>query len=300
MMGLRPTKLDENGVGADSVLWSLRSPEGTCRTMRRASQIPQNGVCASQDFFIGSTIRVDNHLDTMLGRIRKIHFVGMGGIGMSGIAEILLGLGFAVSGSDLKATPVTERLEALGARFSAGHAAENVGEAEVVVVSSAVAADNPEWREAHRRSIPVIPRAEMLAELMRPKFSVAVAGAHGKTTVSSMIAVMLMEAGLDPTAVIGARLDVFDSSARLGKGELMVVEADESDRSFLYLFPAIAVLTNIDREHLDHYRDLEDIASAFLAFASKVPFYGAVVACTDAPWGDRIQTPFGRTCGAGS
>jgi UDP-N-acetylmuramate--alanine ligase len=226
----------------------------------------------------------------MLGRVSKIHFVGLGGIGMSGIAEILLGLGFAVSGSDLKATPVTERLAALGARFFAGHAAENVGDAEVVVVSSAVATDNPELREARRRSIPVIPRAEMLAELMRPRFSVAVAGAHGKTTVSSMIAVMLMEAGRDPTAVIGARLDVFDSSARLGKGELMVVEADESDRSFLYLFPAIAVVTNIDREHLDHYRDLEDIASTFLAFANKVPFYGAVVACTDAPWGDQFNT----------
>jgi len=187
----------------------------------------------------------------MLGKIRKVHFVGIGGIGMSGIAEVLVNLGYAVSGSDLKHTPVTERLAALGARVSEGHAAERVGDAQVVVISTAVAADNPEVLEAQRLQIPVIPRAEMLAELMRLKFNVAVAGAHGKTTVTSMVAVMLAEAGLDPTAVIGGRLDVFGSSARLGKGELMVVEADESDRSFLYLLPSIAVVTNIDREHLD-------------------------------------------------
>ena len=198
----------------------------------------------------------------MLGRIRRIHFVGIGGIGMSGIAEVLLNLGFTVSGSDLKATPVTERLSKLGARISEGHAARNLLDAQVVVVSSAVPPDNPEVQEAQRLQIPVIPRAEMLAELMRLKFCVAVAGAHGKTTVTSMIAVMLTQAGLDPTAVIGGRLDVFASSARLGKGELMVVEADESDRSFLYLPPSIAVITNIDREHLDHYRDLDEITSA--------------------------------------
>jgi UDP-N-acetylmuramate--alanine ligase len=225
----------------------------------------------------------------MLGKIRKIHFVGIGGIGMSGIAEVLLNLGFTVSGSDLKATPVTDRLSKLGARVFEGHAASHLGDAQVVVISSAVPPDNPEVLEAHRRQIPVIPRAEMLAELMRLKFCIAVAGAHGKTTVTSMIAVMLTHAGLDPTAVIGGRLDVFASSARLGKGELMVVEADESDRSFLYLLPSIAVVTNIDREHLDHYRDLSEITSAFLSFANKVPFYGAVMACTDAPWGERFR-----------
>src|SRR5947199_80631 len=220
----------------------------------------------------------------MLGKIRKIHFVGIGGIGMSGIAEVLLNLGFAVSGSDIKATPVTERLAGLGARVSEGHAPASVGNAQVVVVSSAVMPDNPEVAEAKRLQIPVIRGAEMLAELMRLKFSVAVAGSHGKTTVTSMIAVMLAAAGLDPTAVIGGRLDAFGSSARLGKGELIVVEADESDRSFLYLYPALAVVTNIDREHLDHYRDLEEIASAFLSFMNKVPFYGAVIACVDPPW----------------
>jgi len=203
---------------------------------------------------------------------------------MSGIAEVLLNLGFTISGSDLKGTPVTDRLAKLGARIFEGHAALNVLNAQVVVTSSAVSPVNPEVREAARLQIPVIPRAEMLAELMRMKFSVAVAGAHGKTTVTSMIAVMLAQAGLDPTAVIGGRLDVFGSSARLGKGELMVVEADESDRSFLHLLPTIAVVTNIDREHLDHYGDLDDIASAFASFMNKVPFYGAVVGCVDPPW----------------
>jgi UDP-N-acetylmuramate--alanine ligase len=225
----------------------------------------------------------------MLGKIRRIHFVGIGGIGMSGIAEVLLNLGFTVSGSDLKATPVTDRLSKLGARVFEGHAASHLRDAQVVVISSAIPPDNPEVREAQRLQIPVIPRAEMLAELMRLKFCVAVAGAHGKTTVTSMIAVMLTQAGLDPTAVIGGRLDVFASSARLGKGEVMVVEADESDRSFLYLLPSIAVVTNIDREHLDHYRDLNEITSAFLSFVNKVPFYGAVVACADAPWGERFR-----------
>ncbi len=226
----------------------------------------------------------------MLWKIQKIHFVGIGGIGMSGIAEVLLNLGFQVSGSDQKATPVTDRLKSLGARVFEGHAAGNAREAQVVVVSSAVSADNPEIQEAHKRQIPVIPRAEMLAELMRMKFNVAVAGAHGKTSVTSMIAVMTAEAKLDPTAVIGGRLDVFDSSARLGKSDLMVVEADESDRSFLYLLPSIAVVTNIDREHLDHYRDLDEIAAAFVSFMNKVPFYGAVVACFDPPWRALMQT----------
>jgi UDP-N-acetylmuramate--alanine ligase len=226
----------------------------------------------------------------MLGKIRKIHFVGIGGIGMSGIAEVLLNLGFQVSGSDQKASAVTDRLASLGARVFEGHAAANAREAQVVVVSSAVVSDNPEIQEAQRRQIPVIPRAEMLAELMRMKFNVAVAGAHGKTTVTSMIAVMTAQAKLDPTAVIGGRLDVFGSSARLGKSDLMVVEADESDRSFLYLLPTIAVVTNIDREHLDHYRDLDDIAAAFVSFMNKVPFYGTVVACFDPPWRALIAT----------
>lgn len=225
----------------------------------------------------------------MLGKIRKVHFVGIGGIGMSGIAEVLLNLGFSVSGSDLKKTPVTDRLERLGARMVEGHSSANVRGAQVVVVSSAVPADNPEVLEAQRLKVPVIPRAEMLAELMRLKFSVAVAGAHGKTTVTSMIAVMLARAGRDPTAVVGGRLDVFGSSARLGKGDLMVVEADESDRSFLLLLPSIAVITNIDREHLDHYRNFEDIASAFVSFMNRVPFYGAVIACVDRPWGETIR-----------
>jgi UDP-N-acetylmuramate--alanine ligase len=226
----------------------------------------------------------------MLGKIRKIHFVGIGGIGMSGIAEVLLNLGFSVSGSDLKATSVTERLAALGARTFEGHAASNVHGAQVVVVSSAVARNNPEVAEALKLQIPVIPRAEMLAELMRLKSCVAVAGAHGKTTTTSMIAVMLSRAGLDPTAVIGGRLDVFGSSARLGKGEWMVVEADESDKSFLHLLPTIAVVTNIDREHLDHYRDMGEILAAFASFMNKVPFYGAVIACTDSPWGDAVRS----------
>ena len=219
----------------------------------------------------------------MLGKIKRIHFVGIGGIGMSGIAEVLLNLGFSVSGSDLKASRVTQRLARLGARVTEGHAAENVRNAQVVVFSSAVRPDNAEIVEARRLQIAVIPRAEMLAELMRLKFSVAVAGAHGKTTVTSMIAMLLAHAGLDPTAVIGGRLDAFGSSARLGKGELMVVEADESDRSFLHLLPTIAVVTNIDREHMEHYRDMEEITSAFVSFMNKVPFYGAVVACVDAP-----------------
>jgi UDP-N-acetylmuramate--alanine ligase len=225
----------------------------------------------------------------MLGKIRKIHFVGIGGIGMSGIAEVLLNLGFTVSGSDLKPSPVTERLALLGARIHEGHAAGNVWNAQVVVISSAVGSDNSEVLEARRLDIPVIPRAEMLAELMRMKFSVAVAGAHGKTTTTSMIALMLAQAGLDPTAVIGGRLDAFGSSARLGKSELMVVEADESDRSFLQLLPSIAVVTNIDREHLEHYRDLDEIAGAFVAFMNRVPFYGAVMICADRPWRARFD-----------
>src|SRR5436189_1096259 len=217
----------------------------------------------------------------MLGKTRHGHFVGIGGIGMSGIAELLANLGYAVSGSDEKRSPVTDRLASLGIRVAYGHEASNVGDADVVVVSSAVRPANPEVTEAVRRQIPVIPRAEMLAELMRLRYSIAVAGAHGKTTTTSMIALVLERAGLDPTAVIGGRLSAFGSNARLGRGELMVAEADESDRSFLKLFPTIAVITNIDYEHLDSYGGFDDLKQAFVDFANKVPFYGAVVACAD-------------------
>ncbi len=217
----------------------------------------------------------------MLGRTRKIHFVGVGGSGMSGIAELLANLGYSVSGSDAKLSPVTEHLASLGVRVAEGHDARHVGEADVVVYSSAIRPTNPEIVEATRRRVPVIPRAEMLAELMRLKYGIAVAGAHGKTTTTSMIALVLERAGLDPTAVIGGRLSAFGSSARLGRGDFMVVEADESDRSFLKLSPAIAVVTNIDQEHLEAYRGFEDLQQAFVAFANKVPFYGAVVACAD-------------------
>ena len=219
----------------------------------------------------------------MLGKTRRVHFIGIGGIGMSGIAELLANLGYAVSGSDEKRSTVTERLEKLGIRVAYGHGAANVGDADVVVISSAVKPSNVEVGEAKRRQIPVIPRAEMLAELMRLRFSIAVAGAHGKTTTTSMIALVLERAGLDPTAVIGGRLSAFGSNARLGRGELMVAEADESDRSFLKLFPTIAVITNIDYEHLENYGGFDDLQQAFVDFANKVPFYGGVVACADDP-----------------
>src|SRR5712692_11751060 len=202
---------------------------------------------------------------------------------MSGIAELLANLGYGVSGSDEKRSVVTERLASLGIRVAYGHDPANVGEADVVVVSSAVRPTNPEVREAARRQIPVIPRAEMLAELMRLRYAIAVAGAHGKTTTTSMIALVLERAGLDPTVVIGGRLSAFGSNARLGRGELMVAGADESDRSFLKLFPAIAVITNIDHEHLESYGGFGDLQQAFVDFANKVPFYGAVVACADDP-----------------
>jgi len=217
----------------------------------------------------------------LLGRTRRVHFVGIGGIGMSGIAELLANLGYAVSGSDERRSTVTDRLATLGVHVEIGHDPRHVGDADVVVISSAVRASNPEVVEAVRRQIPVIPRAEMLAELMRLRFAIAVAGAHGKTTTTSMIALVLERAGLDPTAVIGGRLSAFGSNARLGRGELMVVEADESDRSFLKLFPAMAVMTNIDYEHLENYGGFDDLQQAFVDFANKVPFYGAVVACAD-------------------
>lgn len=217
----------------------------------------------------------------MKHRIRKVHFVGIGGIGMSGIAEVLLNLGYRVSGSDLAESDTTNRLQNLGAEIYAGHRAENLKEADVVVTSSAVRKDNPEVKAAQERLIPVIPRAEMLAELMRMKYGIAIAGTHGKTTTTSMIATVLAHGGLDPTAVIGGKLNSFGSNAKLGQGELLVAEADESDGSFLKLSPTIAIVTNIDPEHLDHYQNLEEIQKAFLEFINKVPFYGLTVLCLD-------------------
>jgi UDP-N-acetylmuramate--alanine ligase len=223
------------------------------------------------------------HEPVWLGRTRRIHFVGVGGIGMSGIAEVLVNVGYEVSGSDVTRSEHTDRLAGLGVRIAIGHDAGHVAHADVVVVSSAVARDNPEIVEAHARHVPVIRRAEMLAELMRLRFGIAIAGAHGKTTTTSMIAMMLERVGLDPTAVIGGRLSAFGSNARLGRGRYMVAEADESDRSFLSLSPAIAVITNIDREHLETYGAFENLVDAFVDFANRVPFYGAVVACLDDP-----------------
>ncbi len=220
---------------------------------------------------------------TEFGRTRRIHFVGVGGIGMSGIAELLVNLGYGVSGSDAKQSDVTDRLAALGVRVALGHDAANIGEADVVVISSAIRPDDLEVAAARARHIPVIPRAEMLAELMRLRFGIAIAGAHGKTTTTSMVALALERAGLDPTAVIGGRLSAFGSNARLGQGRYMVVEADESDRSFLKLSPSLAVITNIDREHMESYGTFDRLLDAFVDFADKVPFYGAVVACIDDP-----------------
>lgn len=214
---------------------------------------------------------------------QRIHFIGIGGIGMSGIAEILLTMGYAVSGSDLRPSAVTDRLEGLGATVYIGHAAANAAASDVVVTSSAVARDNPEVLEARSRKIPVIPRAEMLAELMRLKFGIAVAGMHGKTTTTSMIAAVLAGGGLDPTVVVGGRVDAMGSNARLGKSHYLVAEADESDRSFLKLSPILSVVTNLDREHMDAYRDIGDVEDAFVQFMDEVPFYGAVTACVDNP-----------------
>jgi UDP-N-acetylmuramate--alanine ligase len=217
-----------------------------------------------------------------LGKTKQIHFVGVGGIGMSGIAELLLNLGYGVSGSDIKGSAVTERLSNLGGRIFSNHSKENVEGADVVVYSSAVAEDNPEIVEARERYIPVIPRAEMLAELMRLKFGIAVAGAHGKTTTTSMVASILMCGNLDPTVVIGGRLDIWGgANAKLGQGEILVAESDESDGSFMILSPTIAVVTNIDHEHLDHYGSIEAIRQAFIAFINKIPFYGLAALCLD-------------------
>lgn len=217
------------------------------------------------------------------GRVRAIHFVGIGGIGMSGIAEVLLAHGFDVRGSDARESDVTRRLAGLGAKIATGHAASNVRDADVVVFSSAVGRDNPELVEARARAIPVIPRAEMLAELMRLKDGIAIAGSHGKTTTTSFVATVLRAAKLDPTVVIGGKLNALGSNAARGAGDLLVAEADESDGSFLHLSPLIAVVTNIDAEHLDHYADHAAVKEAFVAFANRVPFYGLVVACLDHP-----------------
>ncbi len=219
----------------------------------------------------------------MFKRIKHVHFVGIGGIGMSGIAEVLLNLGYRVTGSDVRSTPITDHLERCGATIHKTHVAENIRGAHVVVTSSAVRPDNPEIQEAQRRNVPVIARAEMLAELARLKYSVAIAGTHGKTTTTSMIATILDRAGVDPTVVVGGLLNTIGSNARLGKGDFIVLEADESDRSFLLLSPTIAVVTNIEADHLDNYRDLDDIRSTFLSFINKVPFYGVAVLCVDDP-----------------
>jgi UDP-N-acetylmuramate--alanine ligase len=219
----------------------------------------------------------------MFAKIQRIHFVGIGGIGMSGIAEVLLNLGYKVSGSDLKSSSVTQRLAGLGASVFEGHRAENIVGAEVVVTSSAIATENPEVTEAHKLHIPVIQRAEMLAELMRLKYGIAIAGMHGKTTTTSMVAAVLAAGGLDPTVVVGGRVDALGSNARLGKSQYLVAEADESDRSFLKLSPILSVVTNIDREHMDCYRNMRDVKKTFLEFMDRVPFYGMIVACNDDP-----------------
>jgi UDP-N-acetylmuramate--alanine ligase len=217
----------------------------------------------------------------MFAKSQRVHFIGIGGIGMSGIAEILLNLGYSVSGSDLRRTAITERLADFGAAIFEGHTAANVVGSGVVVTSSAVNEWNPEVVEARTRKIPVIQRAEMLAELMRLKYGIAIAGMHGKTTTTSMIATVLAAGGLDPTVVVGGRVDALGSNARLGKSQYLVAEADESDRSFLKLSPILGVVTNLDREHMDCYRDMTDVEQAFIEFMDKVPFYGATTACLD-------------------
>jgi UDP-N-acetylmuramate--alanine ligase len=219
----------------------------------------------------------------MFATSQHAHFIGIGGIGMSGIAEILLNLDMKVSGSDLRRGPITDRLAQMGATIYQGHAAGNIEGATVVVTSSAVSATNPEVVEAYARKIPVIQRAEMLAELMRLKYGIAIAGMHGKTTTTSMVASVLAAGGLDPTVVVGGRVDALGSNAKLGKSQYLVAEADESDRSFLKLSPILAVVTNLDREHMDCYRDMADVEQAFLTFIDKLPFYGAVTACVDNP-----------------
>jgi UDP-N-acetylmuramate--alanine ligase len=220
---------------------------------------------------------------TTYRKLKHIHMIGIGGTGMNGIAEVLLNLGYKVTGSDVARNDATRRLARLKARISIGHKPENVEGADVVVISSAIKDDNVEVREARHRKIPIIPRAEMLAELMRMKYGIAVAGSHGKTTTTSMIATILDRGGFDPTIVVGGRLNTIGANAKLGAGDFFVAEADESDRSFLFLSPFIAVLTNIDAEHLDQYRDVEEIKTTFIRFANKVPFYCPIVLCLDDP-----------------
>src|SRR4051812_8321012 len=217
----------------------------------------------------------------MFAKIQRIHFVGIGGIGMSGIAEVLLNLGYKVSGSDLRESSVTDRLKKFGAIIFEGHRSENIHGAEVVVTSSAISKANPEVAEAHKLKVPVIQRAEMLAELMRLKYGIAIAGMHGKTTTTSMVAAVLAAGNLDPTVVVGGRVDALGSNARLGKSQYLIAEADESDRSFLKLSPILSVVTNIDREHMDTYRDMQDVEDTFVDFMDRVPFYGMLVVCND-------------------
>lgn len=231
-----------------------------------------------------------NHMG-MFRKVQQIHLVGIGGAGMSGIAEVLLTMGYMVTGSDLHASETTRRLEELGGRIFIGHQESNVGTAQVVVISSAVSGSNPEVVKAKTMQIPVIPRAEMLAELMRLKFGVAIAGAHGKTTTTSMVSTVLAQGGLDPTMVIGGKVNALGSHARLGRGDLLVAEADESDGSFLRLPPTIVAVTNLDREHLDHYGSMERINESFLEFINKIPFYGLAVLCAD---DDRLASLFPR------
>lgn len=226
-------------------------------------------------------MKKDKEKSLMQRKVKCIHFVGIGGIGMSGIAEVLVNLGYNVSGSDVQPSDTTARLQKIGAKIVIGHATENVGNADVVVTSTAVKENNPEVIEAHQKNVPVIPRAEMLAELLKMKFSVAVSGSHGKTTTTSMVSTILAQGDLDPTMVIGGKLASIGSNARLGDGEIIVAEADESDGSFLKLSPTIAVITNIDREHLDYYPGIAEIKHAFLKFANIVPFYGCTVLCND-------------------
>jgi UDP-N-acetylmuramate--alanine ligase len=229
----------------------------------------------------GKEMKDNLQKSSMYRKVRRIHFVGIGGIGMSGIAEVLLNLGYEISGSDLSVSDITQRLDDLGAAIHQGHDAAHIGNADVVVISTAVRPDNPEVLAAHERGIPVIPRAEMLAELLKMKFSIAVSGSHGKTTTTSIVSTLLAHGGLDPTMVIGGKLASIGGNARLGDGEVIVAEADESDGSFLKLSPCLAVITNIDREHLDYYRDVEEIKEAFLQFANIVPFYGSTILCLD-------------------
>ncbi len=218
-----------------------------------------------------------------IGKIKRIHCIGIGGTGLSGIAEVLFNLGFSVSGSDIKESETVKRLKKIGIPVSIGHSPDNVQNVDLIVYSSAISPENPEILEGKRLKIPIIPRAEMLAELMRVKTGIAIAGAHGKTTTTSMIAFILHYAGHDPTVIVGGKLKTFGSSARLGKSDFFVTEADESDKTFLKIYPTIAVITNIDREHLNCYQSFEDLKLSFITYANKVPFYGSIVACLDNP-----------------